>query len=85
MKLSPIPLEQCENTREKMIRELYFESRGEVDTEMPKPFEGNWQDRIAELKAKNEKFETNLKKLRDDYEQKEKKRKTEEQIAPEED
>ncbi len=68
-----------------MIRELYFESRGEVDTEMPKLFEGNWQDRITELKAKNEKFERNLKKQRDDYEQKEQKKKNEEQIAPEED
>ena len=85
MKFTPPALDKCDNTREQMLRELYFESRGEVDTEMPKPFEGKWQDRIAELKAKNEKFETNLKKLRDDYEQKEKKRKTEEQIAPEED
>jgi hypothetical protein len=67
MKITPPSLDQCDTSRSHMLRELYFESRGEVDTEMPKPFEGKWQDRIGELKAKNEKFEINLKKLRDEH------------------
>ena len=60
MKLSPIPVDQCQNTRDFMIRELYFETKGEVDTEMPKPYQGKWEDRVGELKAKNERFERNL-------------------------
>ena len=51
------------NTRDKWVRELYFEQKGIPDPLKEEPWEGPLEVRIQELKRKNDIFVSNMKKL----------------------
>lgn len=67
--MNQIPDENATNTRDKLIRELYFEQKGLVDEKKIKPWDGPLEERLAELKKKTQTFVQNLKKVAESYKQ----------------
>eukprot|EP00347_Sterkiella_histriomuscorum_P000877 403374181 len=61
------PDENATNTRDRMLRELYFEQLGQEDPKQVKPWDGPYEVRIPQLQRQLNVIKENCKKLADQY------------------